>query len=366
MIPMLDIKRELAVIGDEIKAEIDKSLNSTQFILGPNVKEFEEKAAAYLGCKYAVGVASGTDALHLALKAIGIKDGDEVITTPFTFIATAEAIVYCGGKPVFVDVDEETMNIDVQKIEEKITSKTKAIIPVHLFGNPCDMDKIIDISKKFGLKIIEDCAQSFGATYKGIQTGNIGDIGCFSFFPSKNLGCYGDGGMVTTNDEQLYKILLALRNHGSYVRYYHEMIGFNSRLDDLQAAILKVKLKYIDNFNQERRSVAQLYKKTIGASVGYQKETTGAVHVYHQYTITSPKRDLAMEALKKSEVATAIYYPVPLHLQNAFKYLGYKEGDLPVSEKLAKTVFSLPINPYLDDSEVIIIGEIVKKALVNE
>ncbi|MEF3255558.1 MAG: DegT/DnrJ/EryC1/StrS family aminotransferase [Deferribacterales bacterium] len=363
MIPMLDIKRELNIIGDEIKEEINKSLHATQFILGPNVKEFEEKAAKYLGCKYAVGVASGTDALHIALKAIGIKEDDEVITTPFTFIATAEAIVYCGGKPVFVDVDEKTMNIDVNKIEEKITSKTKAIIPVHLFGNPCEMDKIKDIAKKYNLKIVEDCAQSFGATYKDIKTGKIGDVGCFSFFPSKNLGCYGDGGMVTTNDEETYKTIVALRNHGSYVRYYHEMIGFNSRLDDIQAAILKVKLKYIDEHNKERRAVAKLYRQTIGDVVGYQEETKNGVNVYHQYTITSEKRDIAIEALKQSEIASAIYYPVPLHLQNAFKYLGYKEGDLPIAEKLSKTVFSLPINPYLDDSEVIVIGEIVKKAL---
>ncbi|MGC8924564.1 MAG: DegT/DnrJ/EryC1/StrS family aminotransferase [Calditerrivibrio sp.] len=363
MIQMLDIKRELADIGDEIKKEIDKSLNATQFILGPNVKEFEESAAKYLGCKYAIGVASGTDALHLALKAIGIKDGDEVITTPFTFIATAESIVYCGGKPVFVDVDEETMNIDVNQIESKITDRTKAIIPVHLFGNPCNMDKIKEIAKEYNLKIVEDCAQSFGATYRGVKTGNIGDVGCFSFFPSKNLGCYGDGGMITTNDENIYKTVLALRNHGSYVRYYHEMIGFNSRLDDMQAAILKVKLKYIDRFNNERRSVAKLYQKTIGNCVGYQKETANGINVFHQYTITSDKRDKAIEALKQAEIASAIYYPVPLHLQNAFKYLGYVEGDFPVSEKLAKTVFSLPINPYLEESEVIIIGEIVKKAI---
>ncbi len=363
MIPMLDIKRELADIGEEIKREIDKSLNTTQFILGPNVKEFEEKAAAYLGCKYAIGVASGTDALHLALKAIGIKEGDEVITTPFTFIATAESIVYCGGRPVFVDVDEKTMNIDVNQIESKITEKTKAIIPVHLFGNPCRMDEIKSLAKKYNLKIVEDCAQSFGATYKGVQTGNIGDVGCFSFFPSKNLGCYGDGGMITTNDETIYKTALALRNHGSYVRYYHEMIGFNSRLDDIQAAILKVKLKYIDRFNSERRAVAELYKKTIGNCVGYQVETENAVNVYHQYTITNPDRDKAIEALKKADIASAIYYPVPLHLQKAFAYLGYKEGDFPVSEKLAKTVFSLPINPYLEDSEVVIIGELVKNAL---
>jgi len=314
-------------------------LDATQFILGPNVKQFEENAAKYLGSKYAIGVASGTDALHIALKAIGIKEDDEVITTPFTFIATAESVVFCGGTPVFVDVDEETMNIDVNKIEEKITKNTKAIIPVHLFGNPCNMDKIKELAKAYNLKIVEDCAQSFGATYRNVQTGNIGDVGCFSFFPSKNLGCYGDGGMVTTNDEGLYKTMIALRNHGSFVKYYHEMIGFNSRLDDIQAAILNVKLKYINEFNRERRAVASLYRETIKDVVKYQKETDNGTHVYHQYTIRSPKRDLAIEALKQAEIASAIYYPVPLHLQKAFKYLGYKEGDLPISERLAKEVF---------------------------
>ncbi|UOD35645.1 DegT/DnrJ/EryC1/StrS family aminotransferase [Deferribacteraceae bacterium V6Fe1] len=363
MIPMLDIKRELNDIGDEIKMAVDNSINGTMFILGPNVKKFEEEAAKYLGCKYAVGVASGTDALHLALKAIGIKEGDEVITTPFTFIATAEAIVYCGAKPVFVDVDAETFNIDVKQIESKITDKTKAILPVHLFGNPANMDEILAIAKKHNLKVVEDCAQSFGATYKGKQTGNIGDAGCFSFFPSKNLGCYGDGGLVTTNDEGIYKTLIALRNHGSYTRYYHEVIGFNSRLDDIQAAILSVKLKHIDRFNQERRNVAKLYQKYMGDIVKYQKETDNATNVYHQFTVVAEKRDEIMKALSSSEIASAIYYPVPLHLQKAFNNLNYNKGDLPVAEYLAEKVISFPINPYLEDEEVLVIANTVKAVL---
>jgi dTDP-4-amino-4,6-dideoxygalactose transaminase len=362
MIPMLDIKRELNDIGDEIKKAVDSSINGTMFILGPNVKKFEEEAAKYLGCKFAVGVASGTDALHLALKAIGIKEGDEVITTPFTFIATAEAIRYCGATPVFVDVDPDTFNIDVNLIETKITNKTKAILPVHLFGNPANMDEIIVFAKKHNLKVVEDCAQSFGATYNGKQTGSIGDAGAFSFFPSKNLGCYGDGGLVTTNDENIYNTLIALRNHGSYKRYYHEIIGFNSRLDDIQAAILSVKLKYIDRFNKERRNVANLYRKYIGEIVKYQKETENGLNVYHQYTIVTEKRNDIMKALSEGGIASAIYYPVPLHLQKAFEDLGYKKGDLPVAEYLAENVISLPINPYLEDEEILVIANTLKTA----
>lgn len=365
MIPMLDLKRELHDIGDEIKKAVDSSINGTMFILGPHVKKFEEESARYLGCKYAVGVASGTDALHLALKAIGIKDGDEVITTPFTFIATAEAVVYCGAKPIFVDVDKETFNIDVNQIESKITDKTKAILPVHLFGNPSNMDEIINIAKRYNLKVVEDCAQSFGATYKGVHTGNIGDVGCFSFFPSKNLGCYGDGGLVTTNDEQIYNTLIALRNHGSFIRYYHEVIGFNSRLDDIQAAILRVKLKHIDRFNTERRNVANLYKKYMGDIVKYQKETDNGTHVYHQFTVVTEKREKIIKALSDSDIASAVYYPVPLHLQKAFSNLNYKKGDLPIAEYLAEKVVSFPINPYLEDEEVLVISNTVKSVLSN-
>lgn len=362
MIPMLDIKRELNDIGDEIKKAVNSSIEKTMFILGPNVKSFEENAAKYLGCKYAAAVASGTDALHLALRGAGIKEGDEVITSPFTFIATAEAIMYCGAKPVFVDVDKNTFNIDPTKIEKVITKNTKAILPVHLFGNPCEMGEIKKIASKHNVMVIEDCAQSFGASYENTKTGNIGIAGCFSFFPSKNLGCYGDGGLISTNDENIYKNIIALRNHGSFVRYYHEVIGYNSRLDDIQASILDVKLKYIDHFNTERREVAKLYKKYIGDILAYQKEYENAPNIYHQFTVVTDKRDKIMNVLKEHEIASAIYYPVPLHLQNAFKILGYKKGDFPVSEFLSENVLSFPVNPYLEEEEIMVIANVVKSA----
>lgn len=359
MIPMLDLKRELADIGEDIESAVIKSLRSTQFILGPNVKKFEKDAAEYLGCKYTIGCASGTDALHLALRALGVEAGDEVITTPFTFIATAEAIAYCGAIPVFVDVEEITMNIDPEKIEEKITSKTKVIMPVHLFGNPANMDRISEIAKKHDLKVVEDCAQSFGATWGGTQTGNIGDAGCFSFFPSKNLGCYGDGGLVTTNNEAVYNELIALRNHGMYTRYYHDKIGYNSRLDDIQAAVLNVKLEHIDRFNTERISVADKYIESIGDKVTFQARTEKGTHVYHQFTFITDRRDEIMKALTEHDVANAVYYPVPLHLQKAFADAGFKEGDCPVTEKLSQSVMSLPINPYLEDEEITVICEVI-------
>lgn len=360
MIPMLDIKRELADIGADIEKAVIESVRATQFILGPNVRNFEKAAAEYLGCKYAVGCASGTDALHLALRALDIKEGDEVITTPFTFIATAEAIAYCGAIPVFVDVEEDTMNIDPEKIEEKITPKTKAIIPVHIFGNPANMDRINEIAKKHDLKVVEDCAQSFGATWNGTQTGNIGDAGCFSFFPSKNLGCYGDGGLVTTNNENTYNELIALRNHGMYTRYYHDKIGYNSRLDDIQAAVLNVKLGHIDRFNKDRIRVADAYINSIGDNVTFQARTPQGTHVYHQFTFITDRRDEIMAVLTEHDVANAIYYPVPLHLQKAFANAGFKEGDCPISEKLSQSVMSLPINPYLEDEEVTVICELIK------
>lgn len=362
MIPMLDLKRELADIGSEIRKAVEASISETKFILGPNVKEFENKAAEYLGCKYAAGVASGTDALHLGLKAAGVKEGDEVITTPFTFIATAEAIVYCGAKPVFADINPETMNIDPESVKKNISSKTKAIIPVHLFGNPCKMNEIKAIAEEHNITIIEDCAQSFGATYNNSQTGSIGDIGCFSFFPSKNLGCYGDGGLIATNNEKIYEDIIALRNHGTYEKYHHDRIGFNSRLDDLQAAILNVKIKYIDKANEDRIHAAEKYMENLKDHVNFQKTEEQAVNVYHQFTIKSSKRDSILMELQKHEIASAIYYPIPLHLQRSFASLNYNKGDLPQSEKLAGEVLSLPVNPYLEDEEITIISEIVKLA----
>lgn len=363
MIPMLDIKRELADIGTDINKAVQESIKSTQFILGPNVKGFEKAAAEYLGCKYTLGVASGTDALHLALRALGIQEGDEVITSPFTFIATAEAIAYCGATPVFVDVEEDTMNIDPTKIEEKITDKTKAILPVHIFGNPANMDAIQEIAKKHNLKIVEDCAQSFGATWNGKQTGSIADAGCFSFFPSKNLGCYGDGGLISTNCDDTYNELIALRNHGMYTRYYHDKVGYNSRLDDIQAAILNVKLGHIDRFNTERIRVADHYIKTMGKRVQFQARTTEGTHVYHQFTFKTDRRDEVMKELSNHDIASAIYYPIPLHLQKAFDGAGFQKGDCPVSEALSESVMSLPINPYLEDEEVTVISELINGVL---
>lgn len=362
MIPMLDLKRELADIGDKIKKAVCESIDETKFVLGPNVKQFEEKAANYLGTKYAVGVGSGTDALHLSLRAAGVKEGDEVITTPFTFIATAEAIAYCGAKPVFVDINPDTMNIDAKLLAGTVTDKTKAVLPVHLFGNPCEMDEIVKIARDNDLLIVEDCAQSFGATLKDKQTGAIGDVGCYSFFPSKNLGCYGDGGLIATNDEKIYNEIIALRNHGSYKRYYHDKIGYNSRLDDIQAAILNVKLDLLDKFNDDRIEIANKYKENMGDCVQYQKITPGSKHVYHQFSVTAENRGNIISELQKHDIASAIYYPVPLHLQKSFSYLKYRSGDFPNAEMLASRIFSLPINPYLEDEEITIISEIVKLA----
>jgi len=363
MIPMLDLKREMLLIGDEIKEAINKSLEKTYFVMGPNVNKFEKDCAKYLGSKYAVGVANGTDALLLSIIASGIKEGDEVITTPFTFIATSEAIARAGAVPVFVDIDAQTMNIDTKLIREKISKKTKAILPVHIFGNPCNMKEIKKIATEFNLLVIEDCAQSFGAEYSGTKTGNIGDMGCFSFFPSKNLGCYGDGGLITTNREDIYEILRALQSHGSFKKYSHNLIGFNSRLDDIQAAILNVKLGYIDKFNQIRRELADLYKEILNELLGYQVQTENAINVYHQFTVRSDVRNKIMGALQQHNIASAIYYPIPLHLQKCFSYLQYKRGDLATTEKMADEVLSLPMNPFLKKEEIFSIGEIIKTVL---
>ncbi len=344
-----DLKIQYKNLESEIKEAINKVLESTQFINGPQVKEIEEKIADYLGAKYAVGVSSGTDALLLSLMAIDLKEGDEVITTPFTFIATAEVISFLKAKPVFVDIDERTYNIDVTKIEEKITDRTRAIIPVHLYGQPADMDEIMAIAKKHNLFVIEDSAQAIGAKYKDKKVCSIGDMGCLSFFPSKNLGAYGDGGMVVTNNEEFYKKLLMLRNHGSEVRYKHKIIGINGRLDTLQAAILLVKLKYIDEWNRNRIKIANRYSENLSKYVITPYIKNDRVAVFHQYTIRSKERDELIKYLNSNGIPTAIHYPIPLHLQEAFQYLGYKEGDLPVSEKISKDVMSLPMFPEMSE-----------------
>lgn len=361
-IQMVDLRAQYQEIKDELDGVLAGILDSCHFILGPNVAELEKEVAEFIGTKHAVAVASGTDALHLALLASDIGPGDEVITTPFTFIATAEAISYVGAKPVFVDIDERTLNINPALIPEKITKNTKAILPVHLFGHPADMGKILDIANTHGLKVIEDCAQSFGAHYKFTRTGSFADAGCFSFFPSKNLGCYGDGGMITTDSDSMAEELRSLRNHGSRVRYYHDSIGYNSRLDEMQAGILRVKLKRIETYNRLRRERAAQYSAGLSQVPGITvpAELTGYFHVYHQYTIMTERRDRIMEALSEKEIASAVYYPVPLHLQKSYKGLGYTEGDLPVTEEAAKKVLSLPIYPELPPEDAAFVIDTIK------
>ncbi|MDD5455379.1 MAG: DegT/DnrJ/EryC1/StrS family aminotransferase [Candidatus Ratteibacteria bacterium] len=353
-IPLTDLKRQYQSIKKEVDSAIRQVITNTNFILGKEVEEFENEIARYLNVKFSVGVASGTDALVLALKALDIKEGDEVITTPFTFIATTEAIVRAGAKPVFCDIDEKTYNIDTDKIEEKITPNTKAILPVHLYGLPCEMDKISALARKYSFRIIEDVAQSFGAKYKSKKTGAIGDVGCFSFFPAKNLGAFGDGGMISTNDGQTAEKLKFLRNHGQTKQYHYTMHGFNSRLDTLEATILKVKLHYIDKWINMRQKNAAYYNKLFsGTNIITPFVPNSAEHSFNYYTIRiKEKRDKIMDSLKENGIAAAIYYPLCLHLQEVHKDLRHKLGDFPVAEKLQKEVLSLPMYPELEKKEI--------------
>lgn len=363
MKPFINLKAQYVDIKEEILKIINEILASSHYILGENVKKFEEEVKAYLGVKEAVGVASGTDALHLALKALNIGKGDEVITTPFTFFATIEAIIYVGAKPVFVDIEEVTYNIDPDKIEEKITPNTKAIIPVHIFGCPANMEKINEIGKKYELKIIEDAAQAFGAKIKDKTIGSLSDIGCFSFYPSKNLGCFGDGGMVVTNSFELAEKIRILRNHGSPGRYIHETIGLNSRLDEIQAGILRVKIKYIEQYNELRRKKAAIYTNFLSDVVITPKEPDNTYHVYHLYSIRSKERDRIKKMLYNHGFPSVVYYPIPMHLQVALKFLGYKEGDFPVAEAVSKEILSLPLYPELPEEEVFQISQLILRCL---
>ncbi|MGR9115857.1 MAG: DegT/DnrJ/EryC1/StrS family aminotransferase [Gammaproteobacteria bacterium] len=363
MIPMVNLKAQYDAIKDEIEQGLAQTIANCSFILGPNVQGFEQEAAQYLGVKHAIGVASGTDALHLALAAEGIGPGDEVITTAFTFIATAEAICYLGAKPVFVDIDPKTFNIDPASIENAITPKTKAVMPVHLFGQPADLISIQQICDKHNLKLIEDCAQSFGAQINGQQTGSFGNAAGFSFFPSKNLGAFGDGGLVTTQSDETAAKVKKLRNHGSDVRYYHDVIGYNSRLDDMQAVILRVKLKRIDQYNQARRHAAHMYSQLLAdLPLTTPFEDGLGEHVYHQYTLLCDRRDEVLKALQDNQIACAIYYPVPLHRQNVFK-ASYSDLQLPVTERIAANCLSLPICSSLEDDTIEQIVGVIRKVL---
>jgi len=373
-VPLLDLKEQYGKIKDEISLAIEEVVNSQCFILGPKVEELEREIAKYCGVRFAVGVASGSDALIISLRAIGVGYGDMVITSPFTFFATAGAIYNVGARPVFVDINPDTFNLDPGKISQFLRSlkredlrKVKAIIPVHLFGQIAEMDDILRIAQEFGLKVIEDAAQAIGAEYNSQRAGSIGDLGCFSFFPSKNLGGYGDGGMIVTNDEKLAEKVKMLHLHGvNKSKYEHLIVGYNSRLDALQASILKVKLKYLDEWSEKRQRNAayynELFKETsLSSNSEYEalnsskypvilpRVSKGRRHIFNQYTIRirRNKRDELKKFLEKKGVGTAIYYPLPLHLQKCFCSLGHKEGDFPVAEKASKEVLSLPIYPEL-------------------
>jgi dTDP-4-amino-4,6-dideoxygalactose transaminase len=364
-IPLLDLKQQYTSLKAEIDAAMQAVAAAGHYILGPNVKAFEGELANYCGCQHAAGVANGTDAIHLALRALRIGPGDEVITTPFTFIATSEAIGMVGATPVFVDIDPLSFNIDPQKIEEKITSRSKAIIPVHLYGQPCDMLAIMKIARSHDLYVVEDCAQALGATMGGQKVGTFGDIGCLSFFPSKNLGCIGDGGMVITNNPALFERVEMLRRHGGKVKYHHTELGLNSRLDELQAAILRVKLKHLDDWNQLRCQHAYYYNQLLAEQPCVQRpfewrhdgmiipELHSALDqdfvrcVYHQYTIQVEHRDEILQKLGDAGIGCCVYYPVPLHLQEVHAPLGHRRGDFVHAESAANCCLSLPMFPEL-------------------
>ena len=364
MIPYVDLKAQYRSIKPEIDAAVLRVLESSQFILGDEVAAFERAFAPYCGAAEAIAVNSGTSALHLALLAAGVGAGDEVITVPFTFVATVSAICYTNARPVFVDVDPEYFTIDPARLEAAITPRTKAIIPVHLYGQPADMDPILDIARRRGITVIEDAAQAHGAEYRGRRCGSMGAIACFSFYPGKNLGAYGEGGAVVASDPDIVKKLRMLRDWGSARRYEHTLKGFNYRMDGIQGAILGVKMKHIEAWTEARRSRAAVYARTL-ADVPMQlpKERPGSRHVYHVYAVRTPERQRIHEALLEQGIHTGIHYPIPVHLQPAHADLGYEKGDFPVAERLAGEVLSLPMFPELTDTQIDEIGSVVRGVL---
>ncbi len=364
-VPLLDIKEQNEALRPEIEAAIARVLDSNGFILGGEVAELEKELAVYCGTKYAIGCASGSDAILLALMALGVGSGDEVITTPYSFFATVSSITRLGATPVFVDIDPLTYNLDVTKIEAKITASTKAIEPVHLYGQCSDMAALMTISEKNGIPLVEDAAQAIGAEENGTRAGAMSSIGCFSFYPSKNLGGMGDGGFVTTGDDKIAEKLLALRVHGSEEKYYHKYVGLNSRLDGFQGAVLRVKLPHLDRWTENRRANAETYNRLftdlgVTEQIGLPSERPNARHIYNQYVIRVPeKRDELRAYLTASGIGTDIYYPVPLHLQECFAYLGYSQGDMPEAEKAARETLALPIYPELSAEQQEYVAETI-------
>jgi dTDP-4-amino-4,6-dideoxygalactose transaminase len=353
MVPFLDLKTQYDSLKDEIHDAVTAVLASTQYTLGREVAAFEEEFAAYVGGTFGIAVNSGTSALHLALLAAGVGSGDEVITVPCTFVATVAAIDYTGAKAVFVDADPSTLTMDPRQVEAAITERTKAILPVHLHGHPADLDPILDIAGRYGLRVIEDAAQAHGAEYKGRRVGAIGDLGCFSFYPGKNLGAYGEGGIVVTNSEDYARTIRMLRDWGQERKYHHALKGFNYRMEGIQGAVLRVKLRYLDGWNEARRRHAALYDAALVNTVlETPVETLHARHVYHVYALRSRERDALQKFLQEREIQTGIHYPVPVHLQKAYADLGYKAGDFPVTETAAAELLSLPMYPELKKPQI--------------
>ncbi|MGB8657345.1 MAG: DegT/DnrJ/EryC1/StrS family aminotransferase [Candidatus Zixiibacteriota bacterium] len=358
----VDLKAQYQTIKPEIDQAIEGVISNTAFVLGKAVEDFEKKFATYCGVKYCLGINSGTSALIMALQALGIGEGDEVITTPNTFIATAEAISLVGAKPVFVDIEEKSYNLDPTKLEGAITGKTKAVIPVHLYGQPADMDPILQTAAKKKVAVIEDACQAHGAWYKGRRAGSLGVAGCFSFYPGKNLGAYGEGGAVTTNSDEMAQKIKMLRDHGSAKKFYHEYIGNNCRLEGIQGAVLSVKLNHLDQWNEKRRKNADLYRKYLkGTSVGLPEEMPFAQHVYHVFSVRVKNREKLIDFLKQKGVFTNIHYPIPIHLQNAYGFLGYKKGSFPVTEKCVDEILSLPMFAELTEEQIKYTAECIKE-----
>jgi len=360
-IPYLDLAAQMRPLRAEIEAALAQALDKCTFCLGPDVAAFEAEFAAFCGVKHCVGVNSGTSALHLAMRLLNIGPGDEVITTPYTFVATSWAISYVGAKPVYVDIEDATFNLNPELVEKAVTSRTRAILPVHLYGQPCALDELLAIANKRGLALVEDAAQAHGALYKGRRVGGLGQIGCFSFYPGKNLGAYGEGGALVTNDGAFAARARALREHGSSVRYYHDEIGYNYRMEGFQGAVLRVKLKHLNRWVEERRRVARRYTELLADTpLKLPVEAQGVQSAWHLYVVRHPRRDELKKHLEEHGIGCALHYPLPLHVQKCYAHLGYKAGDFPVAEKAARECLSLPIYPEMTDEQVKRVAEVIR------
>ncbi len=361
-IPLVDLKAQYEPLKDEIQQAWGEILSSMRLFLGPNVQAFEKEFAEYCHSGYAIGVSDGTTAIHLALRALGIGPGDEVITVSHTFIATTEAILLAGATPVFIDINPKTYTMDVDQIEQVLTSRTRAILPVHLYGQCADMDPILEIAKKHHLAVIEDACQAHGAEYKGRRAGSMGDVGCFSFYFSKNLGAYGEAGMVTTSNPELAQKMRMIRDHGSEKRYHHEMLGWNGRLDELQAAVLRLKLPHLDAWNEQRRQIAAFYQDRLaGTNLVTPEEASGNRHVYHLYVVRTAEREALRNGLQAEGIGTGIHYPIPVHLQPVFSGFNCPPGSLPVTERVVGEILSLPIYPELTKEQASQVVEVIKR-----